>query len=108
MVDRYKLPFSPKSPSEIIDIGFDISNLMTSDPFETIASAVIEVETETGEALPNTLVLIGSPSIQGRTIVQRISQGVVDNTYLIKVTATLNNGEILQDGNCISIQEKTC
>jgi hypothetical protein len=98
--------FSSKSPAETIDIGFDFSNLVLNDLM--ISSASIDVTTETGIAAANTLTKVGSPSIVGKTILQRLSAGVVDNTYKLTATITASNGEIFSEANCIAVEEKAC
>lgn len=100
------MAFSPKSQTEVVDIGFDMSKVVLGS--STITNATIAVTKETGLALPNTLVLIGSPSIESKNVIQRISQGVIGNTYILTLTATLSNGEVLTESSCISVIEKGC
>ena len=103
---RFPAPFTAKSPAEIIDIGFDLTNLIAA--LNTISTATIAVTIETGTAAANTLVLVGSPTIVGKTVLQRISQGVAGNTYLLTLTATESNGEIYSEANCITVENKKC
>lgn len=98
--------FSSKSPSEVIDVGFDLSNLVLNDL--TISTALIDVTIETGTANPSTLIKVGSPSIVGKTVLQRISQGVIANTYMLTLTATASNGETFSEAACIAVEEKLC
>lgn len=104
MIDSH---FDPKSPSEVIDIGFDMTDLFDS-PSVIIVSAVISVIVESGTALSNTLTLVGSPTISGRIVKQRITAGVVKNTYQIICTITCSNGEVMSEASCISVEDKAC
>lgn len=100
------MAFSPKSPTEVVDIGFDMSRVVLGSA--TITNATIAVTKETGAALPNTLVLVGSPSIESKNVIQRISQGVIGNTYILTVTVTTSNGQVLTESSCIAVIEKGC
>lgn len=100
------MAFTAKSPAEILDIGFDLRRIIATGL--TISSATITITVEFGSALPSTLVKIGNAAIDGTNVLQRISQGVIGTTYILTVTATLSNGEVLTESSCISVIEKGC
>lgn len=98
--------FTPKSPSEIVDIGFQLSAIISSGV--TITDAAICVTAIPSTALPETLDLIGLPTIEGNSVLQRISGGIIGAYYSLTLTVTLSNGEIMQEQSSISIVNKGC
>lgn len=98
--------FTPKSPSEIVDIGFQLSAIIPSGV--TITDAAICVTAIPSTVLPETLDLIGLPTIEGNSVLQRISGGIIGAYYSLTLTVTLSNGEIMQEQSSISIVNKGC
>lgn len=100
------MAFSSKTESEKIDVGFDCSAIVLGSI--TIASAVITVEKSYGTALANTLTLTGSPTINGKSVLQRIEAGIENNRYLIICKITTSVGEVFEVSECISVIEPEC
>lgn len=98
--------FTPKSPSEIVDIGFQLSAIIPNGV--TITDAAICVTAIPSAVLPETLTLVGLPTIEGSSVLQRISGGIIGAYYSLTLTVTLSNGEIMQEQSSISIVNKGC
>lgn len=81
--------FSPKDPSEIVDLGFDFAAL-TSAPTSPVVSAAHHSGTD--DAAPSAI-LSGSPSVVGAVVVQRVIGGVAGADYLLRCQVDTAAGE---------------
>lgn len=81
--------FDPKDPNEILPLPFSFKDDLNG---QTIASAVVLVETYTGVDASPMNILSGAYATVGDTIRQNVTGGVVDAEYLIRVTVTTNGG----------------
>ena len=78
--------FSYKITTENEQFTFNFSTVMSSG--ETISLATSTVEVVSGTDASPTAILVGSPSINGQVVSQRISGGLDGVIYRIQVTAT--------------------
>lgn len=78
--------FSYKITTENEQFTFDFSPIMASS--ETISSASCTIEVKEGTDSNPNAIKVGSPSISGQTVAQRISGGLDGVIYRIEMTAT--------------------
>ena len=78
--------FSYKITTENEQFTFNFSTVMSTG--ETISLATSTVEVVSGTDASPTAILVGSPSINGQVVSQRISGGLDGVIYRIEVTAT--------------------
>ena len=78
--------FSYKITTENEQFTFNFSTVMSTG--ETISLATSTVEVISGTDASPTAILVGSPSINGQVVSQRISGGLDGVIYRIQVTAT--------------------
>jgi hypothetical protein len=82
--------FSAKDPSDIVQLAFDLSDVITSP--DTIASSTWAVTTVSGyDASPSSL-LSGAPATSGYQVKQLFTGGIDGVTYLVRATVTSSTG----------------
>jgi hypothetical protein len=78
--------FSYKITTENEQFTFDFSPIMASA--ETISSATCAVEVVSGTDSSPSSILVGTPTVSGQQVAQRISGGLDGVIYRIEMTAT--------------------
>ncbi len=78
--------FSYKLTTESEQFTFDFSTIIASG--ETISSAAIVVEVKDGTDPTPSAIVIGSPTISGSRVAQRIAGGLDGVTYRLEMTIT--------------------
>lgn len=95
--------FDPKAPQEEVIYSFDFSPLLASG--EVISSAVITCRIYSGYD-PNPEDLISGTLVNNSPIItQEIKGGILNNVYLLKCLATIDNGEKRLIVASLTIQE---
>jgi len=84
--------FSYKITTDSEQFTFDYTPVMGST--ETISSATCTVQVKEGTDSNPSSILVGSPSISGFKVAQRISGGIDGVTYSIQMTATTSLSNI--------------
>lgn len=94
--------FSPKDPNEVIVLTFDFTTslvtgeTLTGSPTVTISAAI-------GVDAAMAAMLSGAPSIVGNTVLQKVINGVVKNSYGFIALCTLSSGRMLAVGGILPI-----
>ncbi|MBI3157600.1 MAG: hypothetical protein HYZ20_19645 [Burkholderiales bacterium] len=82
--------FSPKDPSEVLDLGFDFASL-TAAPL----SPVVTIARHAGADDPAPeAVLSGAPNVSGATVIQRVLGGVAGTDYVLRCQVQDATGQI--------------
>lgn len=115
--------FSPKSPVEVVWLGFDLRAVIKGNDKINLAS--ICVTATPTSVIPSTLTLDGDPQIVdsgivatnplelnasyiGKAIVQKVTGGVVGAYYNLSVTGRTDKGQVIQEISTIHIVWRGC
>lgn len=106
MTDLTNYDWSPKDPAEAINYGVDFSTILPASV--TISACTIAVTLKNKVGLVTDLTLIGSASISGQTVTQRLGAGTDGAEYIVMFTMTASTGEIFKEPKCLNVAVKTC
>ena len=97
------MPFSPKTPTEIVRYGFNLGNLINHG--ETIATTVWSVTTATGGfSFSAASMLFGSPIVDLSPTVRHLIKGGIDGyQYTVGCQVSTSDGQVLETSTTLDV-----
>lgn len=91
-----------KHPAESFVIGLDFGPALATG--RSLASATLQALDAAGVDVSATLLVSTTATISANQAKARLQNGTTGNVYTLIFTATLDDGEIIQDGLTVSVK----
>jgi len=98
------MPFSPKTPTEIVRYGFSLGNLVNHG--ETVVTTSWSITTATGGfTFSASSMLFGSPIIDLTPTVRHLIQGGIDGyQYTVGCQVSTSEGQVLETSALLDVR----
>jgi len=94
-----------KEPAEKFPVFIDFAGGLDATAGEALASAVVTSKRQSDGADSSGTFLLGTYTISGTKIVQRIQAGLDDEVHVVQIRATTNAGNVLEGELEVPIRE---